>query len=79
MVRKKSIGYYFGQPNGTALGFGIEKILVVKGGRVLGVMIRPVTAHTDSGVVLPADEDTRHVHRAFGHLAAHRTGAEQTE
>lgn len=76
---KKLIGYNFWQPNGSALGFGIEEVSIVKRGRVLGVVVRPVAAHTDSGVVLPADEDARHEDRAFGQLAANRTGAEQTK
>jgi hypothetical protein len=75
----KLLGYYFGYPDGAALLFALLEILIVKRSRVSGLMWRPVAAHTDHGVVLPPDKYAGYQSGAGGHLAAHRTGAEQEQ
>ena len=65
------LGYQFGYPDGAALRFALLEIFVVKRSRVSGFVWRPVAAHTDHGVVLPANENARHQGRAGAHVAAH--------
>ena len=75
----KLLGHYFGYPYGATLLFALLEILIVKRSRVSGLMWRPVAAHADHGVVLPANENAGHQGGAGAHLAAHRTGAEQEQ
>ena len=53
---KKLIGHNLGQPNGTTLCLGIEEVNIVKRGRVLGAVVRPIAALADSGIILPPDK-----------------------